>query len=33
VLAAQRGTIEILHTLKPLIVVMAGEDIVDPYKD
>jgi tRNA-splicing ligase RtcB (3'-phosphate/5'-hydroxy nucleic acid ligase) len=33
VLAAQRGTIEILHTLKPLIVVMAGEDIEDPYKD
>jgi tRNA-splicing ligase RtcB len=33
VLAAQRGTIEVLHTLKPLIVVMAGEDIVDPYKD
>jgi tRNA-splicing ligase RtcB (3'-phosphate/5'-hydroxy nucleic acid ligase) len=33
VLAAQRGTVEVLHTLKPLIVVMAGEDTVDPYKD
>ena len=27
VLAAQKGTIEVLHTLRPLIVVMAGEDI------
>jgi tRNA-splicing ligase RtcB len=33
VLAAQKGTIEILHTLRPLIVVMAGEDVFDPYKD
>ena len=33
VLAAQRGTIEVLHTLRPLIVVMAGEDQFDPYKD
>ncbi len=33
VLAAQKDTIEILHTLRPLIVVMAGEDIRDPYKD
>jgi tRNA-splicing ligase RtcB len=33
VLAAQRGTIEILHTLRPLIVVMAGADMFDPYKD
>jgi tRNA-splicing ligase RtcB (3'-phosphate/5'-hydroxy nucleic acid ligase) len=33
VLAAQRGTIEVLHTLRPLIVVMAGEDTFDPYKD
>ena len=24
VLAAQKGTIEVLHTLRPLIVVMAG---------
>jgi tRNA-splicing ligase RtcB len=33
VLAAQEGTIEVLHTLKPLIVVMAGENEFDPYKD
>jgi len=33
VLAAQKDTIEVLHTLRPLIVVMAGEDIRDPYKD
>jgi tRNA-splicing ligase RtcB len=33
VLAAQRGTIEILHTLRPLIVVMAGPEEHDPYKD
>ena len=33
VLAAQEGTIEILHVLKPLIVVMAGADEFDPYKD
>ena len=33
VLEAQRGTIEVLHTLRPLIVVMAGADMVDPYKD
>ena len=33
VLEAQRGTIEILHTLRPLIVVMAGDDVFDPYKD
>src|SRR3954469_20025655 len=33
VLAAQEGTIRILHTLKPLGVAMAGKDIVDPYKD
>jgi tRNA-splicing ligase RtcB (3'-phosphate/5'-hydroxy nucleic acid ligase) len=33
VLTAQRGTIEVLHTLRPLIVVMAGEDVFDPYKD
>jgi tRNA-splicing ligase RtcB len=33
VLAAQEGTIDILHTLRPLIVVMAGEDMFDPYKD
>jgi tRNA-splicing ligase RtcB len=33
VLEAQRGTIDLLHTLRPLIVVMAGADMFDPYKD
>lgn len=33
VLDAQKGTIEVLHTLHPLIVVMAGPDMFDPYKD
>ena len=33
VLAAQGETVEILHTLRPLIVVMAGAEEVDPYKD
>jgi tRNA-splicing ligase RtcB (3'-phosphate/5'-hydroxy nucleic acid ligase) len=33
VLAAQGGTIEVLHTLKPLIVVMAGANEFDPYRD
>ena len=33
VLAAQKGTIEVLHQLRPLIVVMAGADLFDPYKD
>lgn len=33
VLAAQKGTIEVLHTLRPLVVVMAGDDVFDPYKD
>jgi tRNA-splicing ligase RtcB (3'-phosphate/5'-hydroxy nucleic acid ligase) len=33
VLASQGATIEILHTLKPLVVVMAGENEFDPYKD
>ena len=33
VLAAQGDTITVLHTLKPIIVVMAGEDNYDPYKD
>ena len=33
VLAAQEHTVEVLHTLKPLIVVMAGADEFDPYKD
>ncbi len=33
VLSAQEGTIEVLHVLKPLIVVMAGANEFDPYKD
>jgi tRNA-splicing ligase RtcB len=33
VLDAQAGTIEVLHTLTPRIVVMAGGDEFDPYKD
>lgn len=33
VLAAQGDTIKVLHTLSPLIVVMAGENEYDPYKD
>ncbi|QZA32202.1 RtcB family protein [Hydrogenibacillus sp. N12] len=33
VLAAQGDTIEILHTLRPIVVVMAGPDVMDPYKD
>ncbi|HJU87949.1 MAG TPA: RtcB family protein [Gemmatimonadaceae bacterium] len=33
VLTAQEGTVEIVHTLHPLIVVMAGADEFDPYKD
>lgn len=33
VLRYHAGTIKVLHQLKPLIVVMAGEDEYDPYKD
>ena len=33
VLAAQGSTIEVVHTLRPLVVVMAGENEFDPYKD
>jgi len=33
VLAAQGDTITVLHTLTPLIVVMAGENEFDPYRD
>jgi tRNA-splicing ligase RtcB (3'-phosphate/5'-hydroxy nucleic acid ligase) len=33
VLAAHAGTIQVLHTLRPLGVAMAGRDIADPYKD
>jgi len=33
VLKDHEGTIEVLHTLSPLIVCMAGKDEFDPYKD
>ena len=33
VLEAQGATIRVLHTLRPLIVVMAGAEEFDPYKD
>jgi tRNA-splicing ligase RtcB (3'-phosphate/5'-hydroxy nucleic acid ligase) len=33
VLVAQEGTIEVVRTLRPLVVVMAGADEFDPYKD
>jgi len=33
VLEAQGDTIAVVHTLRPLIVVMAGADQFDPYKD
>ncbi|MEP6690285.1 MAG: RtcB family protein [Gemmatimonadaceae bacterium] len=33
VLAAQGDTIEVLRTLRPLVVVMAGANEFDPYKD
>jgi tRNA-splicing ligase RtcB len=33
VLESQGDTIKVTHTLKPLGVAMAGEDIFDPYKD
>lgn len=33
VLDRQRGTVRVLHTLRPLIVVMAGANEFDPYKD
>lgn len=33
VLEAQGATVEVLHTLRPLIVVMAGANEFDPYKD
>jgi tRNA-splicing ligase RtcB len=33
VLEAQGPTVEVLHTLRPLIVVMAGAEEFDPYKD
>ena len=33
VLDAQGATVKVLHTLRPLVVVMAGENELDPYKD
>jgi tRNA-splicing ligase RtcB len=33
VLAYHGDTIDILHTLKPIGVAMAGRDTFDPYKD
>lgn len=33
VLDAHKNTIEVVHTLLPLVVVMAGAGTVDPYKD
>lgn len=33
VLKAQGATVDVLHTLRPLVVVMAGADEFDPYKD
>lgn len=33
VLDAHANTIKVLHTLTPLIVVMAGKEVRDPYKD
>ena len=33
VLEAHRGTVEIVATLHPVIVVMAGPDTEDPWKD
>jgi tRNA-splicing ligase RtcB len=33
VLAAHAGTINVLHTLRPIGVAMAGKDTFDPYRD
>lgn len=33
VLSHHAGTIRILHTLRPVLVIMAGSDVRDPYKD
>ena len=33
VLSAHAGSIRVKHTLKPLGVAMAGDDVVDPYRD
>ena len=33
VLAHHDGTVEIEHRLRPFIVLMAGADVFDPFKD
>jgi tRNA-splicing ligase RtcB len=33
VLDAHGETVRVLHTLRPFLVIMAGEDVRDPYKD
>jgi tRNA-splicing ligase RtcB len=33
VVRAQGETIDVLHTLKPRVVVMAGAGVLDPYRD
>lgn len=33
VLAAHAESVEVLHVLKPIGVAMAGEDVIDPFKD
>lgn len=33
VLDAHAETLDVLHVLKPIVVVMAGADVKDPYKD
>ena len=33
VLQAHGGTVKILHMLRPFLVLMAGNDVRDPYKD
>ena len=33
VLRSHEGTIKVLHRLKPVMVLMAGKDVRDPYKD
>lgn len=33
VLAAHSDRVRVLHRLRPFAVVMAGADVIDPYKD
>ena len=33
VLDAHKGSIRIRHTLRPLGVAMAGDDVLEPYRD